>query len=280
LCVSNSFKKKGYEVTFLPVGKEGAVRAQDVQGAIRPHTRLITLMAANNETGVMTDLEAIAPIAEQASVPLIVDGVAWLGKERLHIPPGVSALFFSGHKIGAPKGIGFCICRQNLKLAPLFIGGEQEYHRRAGTENLPGIVILAEAIALLEKEQEFRVAHMRRLQDLFESELLSCLPDVVVNGSGPRISNTTNIAFLGVDGETLLVTLDMERISASHGSACASGALEPSRVLLEMGMPFTQARSSLRFSWGHTTTEAEIRQAVEIIVRAVNRLRSLKNNKY
>lgn len=272
------FEKKGGEVTFLPTGLWGAVRPEDVEKAIRPHTRLITLMAVNNETGVMTDIEAIAAIAQRANIPFIVDGVAWLGKEQVRIPSGVSALFFSGHKIYAPKGVGFCICKQNLKLVPLFVGGGQEHNRRSGTENLPGIVALAEAVQLLRQEQETSIASMRKLRDQFEQGLLSRLPQVVVNGLGPRVSNTSNLAFLGVDGETLLMSLDMEGISVSHGSACASGALEPSRILLEMGIPLSQAHSSIRFSVGRMTTEQDIHQAVETIARVVERLRSLKKS--
>lgn len=270
------FEKRGIQTTFLPVGQQGAVRPEDVERAILPHTSLITLMAVNNETGVMTDIEAIAAIAKKANIPFIVDGVAWLGKEQIHIPQGVSALFFSGHKIHAPKGIGFCICRRNLKLVPLFEGGGQEYNRRSGTENLPGIVALAEAIAILEREQDSTIAYMRQMRDQLEKELFNNLPDVIINGLGPRVSNTTNLAFLGVDGETLLMNLDMEGISVSHGSACASGALEPSRILLQMGIPLSQVNSSLRISVGGMTTEEEIRYAAATIIRIVKRLRSMK----
>lgn len=269
-------EKRGTQVTWLPTGIWGAVRPEDVERAINSQTSLMTFLAANNETGVMTDLEAIAAIAHKAHIPLIVDGVSWLGKEIVQIPPGVSALFFSGHKIYAPKGIGFCICRQSLKLTPLFVGGGQEYNRRSGTENLPGIVALAAAITLLEQKQEVQIAHMRRFRDQLEQGLLSRLPHVVINGSGPRLSNTTNLAFLGVDGETLLLNLDMEGISVSHGSACASGALEPSRILLGMGIPLSQANSSVRFSVGRMTTEEEIRESIDIIIRVVERLRKMK----
>jgi cysteine desulfurase len=278
-CVYQTLKeleREGNEVTFLSTGEWGAVLPEDVEKAIRPHTKFITLMAANNETGVLTDLESIAAIARKANIPLIVDGVAWLGKELVHIPHGVAALFFSGHKIYGPKGIGFCICRQNLKLVPLFIGGGQEFNRRSGTENLPGIVALAEAVYLLEMEQHVIITRMRQLRDQLERDLLARLPNLIVNGLGPRISNTTNLAFLGVDGETLLMNLDLEGISVSHGSACASGALEPSRILLEMGIPLSQARSSLRISVGRMTTEEEIQIAIATIIHVVERLRSMK----
>lgn len=278
-CVYQTLKelsKRGAQVTFLPTGEWGAVQPEEVKKAIEPQTCLITLMAVNNETGVKTDIEAIAAIAQKANIPFIVDGVAWLGKEEIHLPPGVSAIFFSGHKIHAPKGVGFCICRSHLKLSPLFWGGSQEFNRRAGTENLPGIVALGEAVALLEQKQNEFIQHMYQMRDLFEAKLMECLPNIVVNGKGPRICNTSNLAFLGLDGETLLIHFDLEGISASHGSACSSGALEPSRILLEMGISLKQAQSSLRFSVGRSTTEKEIQQAVAIIVRIVERMQALK----
>lgn len=275
-----AFESRGFDVAFLPVGSWGSVRAEAFAQRLSPQTRLISLMAANNETGVVTDIAAIAAVAQQAGVPFVVDGVGWLGKELVSIPPGVSALFFSGHKIGAPKGVGFCICRSSLKLAPLFFGGEQEFGRRPGTENLPGIVALGEAIALLEQEQVSRIAHMRTLRDQLEKELLFRLPGVEVNGEGPRVSNITNLAFAGVDGETLLMHLDREGISASHGSACTSGALEPSRILLKMGLPLSRVRTSLRFSVGPTTTREEIAEAVEGIIQVVERLRGPNRLEY
>lgn len=275
-CVYRTLKqmeKKGTPVTFLSTGAWGAVHPKQVEEAIRPDTQLIALMGANNETGVLTDIEAIAALAQKKGIPFIVDGVAWLGKEQFSLPAGVSAIFFSGHKIYAPKGIGFCICRQGLKLEPLFIGGGQEYQKRAGTENVAAIVALAEAVRLLALEQGEKILKMRRLRDHFEQALMAALPDIIVNGEGPRISNTSNLSFLGIDGESLLIHLDREGLSASHGSACASGALEPSRILLAMGMPLSQARSSIRFSIGYSTTEEEIDEAIDRIVKVVKALR-------
>ena len=260
-------------MTFLPTGVYGAVNPADVESSICSETCLITLMAVNNETGVLTDIEAIASIADFHGIPFVVDGVAWLGKEKITIPRGVSALFFSGHKFYAPKGIGFCFCRSSLKLEPLFLGGSQEFNHRAGTENVPSIVAMAEAIMLLESEQEIYIQRLRELRDLLESGLQSALPDVRVNGLGPRVSNTSNLAFMGVDGEALLMNLDLEGISVSHGSACSSGALEPSRILLAMGIPLTQVLSSIRFSIGQTTTQKEIERTIDVVVRIVNRLR-------
>lgn len=274
-CVYYTLKelsKKGANVSFLSTGEKGAVSPEEVEKAITSTTCLITLMAVNNETGVMTDIESIARIAQQLNIPFVVDGVAWLGKDAIHIPSGVSAVFFSGHKIHAPKGIGFCISGSSFKFSPLFFGGHQEFNRRPGTENLPSIIALAEAVALLESEQGSYISHMRKMRDLFEQELMLRLPNVVINGLEPRICNTSNLAFLGLDGETLLINFDLEGVAASHGSACSSGALEPSRILLEMNIPFSRVQSSLRFSVGRSTTEEEIREAVFRIVKVVERL--------
>ncbi len=261
-----AWEKRGGAVSFLPTGEWGAVSPDDVERAIQPNTRLIALMAANNETGVLTDIPKIASIAEKAAIPLIVDGVAWLGKEPISLPSGVSAMFFSGHKIYGPKGVGFCVCRHSLKLTPLFHGGGQEFQRRPGTENLPGIAALAHAVSLLPSEQE-SLEQIRKLRDRFEQEVLSRVPDTVVNGQGPRLCNTSNLSFLRTDGETLLMNLDMQGLSASHGSACSSGALEPSRILLGMGLSLQRARSAIRFSLGRMTTEEDVIQAVHIIQR-------------
>ncbi|MBA2367976.1 MAG: cysteine desulfurase [Candidatus Protochlamydia sp.] len=269
-----NFEKSGYQATYLSPGRHGAVQPDAVKEALRPDTRLITLMAVNNETGVKTDIEAIAEIAWRAQVPLIVDGVALLGKESFQIPVGVSAMFFSGHKIHAPKGIGFCFCRQGLKLIPLYFGGNQEFHRRAGTENIPGIIALAEAVQILEKEQALISGQLRERRDQLEKMLMEELEGILVNGEGSRTVNTSNLSFERVDGESLLLNMDLEGISASHGSACSSGALEASRVLLNMGIPLKQARSAIRFSVGRNTTQEEIFAAVEIIKKIVRRLRS------
>jgi cysteine desulfurase len=276
---AKELEKKGCAVTFLNPGLMGAVSVAAVEEAIRTDTRLISLMTVNNETGVKTDIEAIAQVAQRHHIPFIVDGVAWLGKEVFQIPAGVSAIFFSGHKIHAPKGIGLCVCRASLKLAPLLLGGEQEYNRRPGTENIAGIVALAEAIHIVKQTQAKTIPLMQQQRDYFEQQLQSQLPDISINGEGPRICNTSNLCFHGVDGESLLMTLDVEGVSVSHGSACSSGALEPSRILLNMGLDFKQARSSIRFSFGRTTTQQEVEQAIQIISQVVNRLRNLKKNK-
>ncbi len=270
-----SLEEKGLDVTFLPAGLWGAVTADQFQAAIRPDTRFIILSAVNNETGVKHDLQAIGDIAHKNKIPLIVDGVSWIGKEPLEIHAGVAAIGFSGHKFHAPKGIGFIFVRSSLKLFPLFLGGEQEYRLRAGTENLPGIVGLAKAVELLKSELPTATERMALLRDLLEAGLIDKAGPVVINGAGPRICNTCNLAFPGVSGEDLLIALDMAGIAASHGSACSSGALEPSRVLLNMGLPPQIAQSSIRFSLSRNTVCEEIDQTIEIVTSIVKRLRNI-----
>lgn len=268
-----NLERRGCEVTFLPVGLWGAVKPESLKEAIQSNTKLIVLTAVNNETGVMTDIEAVACIAEEAGIPLIVDGVAWLGKENFSVHKGISALFFSGHKIHAPKGIGVVFVRQNLKLTPLFFGGGQEYNRRAGTQNLPAIIAFAGAVELLISNQSAYTAHMCKMRDRLEDGIKKNLKEISINGMGPRVCNTTNISFLGVDGESLLMGLDREGLAVSHGSACASGAREISRILLNMGLPLKIAQSAIRFSTSRFTTESEIDKAVELIVRGVSQMR-------
>lgn len=269
---AQELEKHGWKASYLPAGEHGAVTPDQVEKAITSNTRFIALMAANNETGVKTDIETIATLAAERRIPFFVDGVALLGKASFTIPSGVSAMAFSGHKIHAPKGIGFAIVRSRTKLEPLLTGGSQEAERRGGTENIHGIVGLAEAVALTIDDLPDSVARMQALRDLFEREVLSLLPGVSINGTGPRIANTSNLAFNGVDGESLLMNLDLAGVSVSHGSACSSGALEPSRVLLNMGIPMEKASSSIRFSLSRFTTEQEIMQAVEVLGIIVRRL--------
>jgi len=278
-CVYNTVKelgKRGCEVTFLDPGPWGAIKPEAVEKALKPDTKLIAIMAANNETGVKTDFEAIAGIAYEANVPFFVDAVALLGKETLQVPEGVSAMCFSGHKFHATQGVGFVFVRRPLKFTPLIIGGSHQYGKRAGTENLPGIVGLEKAISLLREELPEATKHMKNLRDGFEKGLQDQLSDLYVNGEGPRVVNTSNLCFSGVDGETLLCALDMEGIAASHGSACASGSLEPSRVLLNMGLSPDRVNASLRFSISRLTTQEEIDSAIEAITKIVKKLRSLK----
>lgn len=259
-------EKEGLNVSFLNAGLYGAVTLDAVKKACTDQTSLIVLMAVNNETGVKTDFQSIADFAKTKGIDFVVDGVALLGKEEFTIPEGVSAMCFSGHKFHAPKGIGFCFIRKSLKLKPLITGGEQEFGRRSGTENLPGIVALHKAIHLLKGELQRASKQMERLRDKLERGLQHHLPNVSVNGQGPRVVNTTNLCFRNVDAEFLMAKLSEEGIAVSLGSACASGAIEPSRILLNMGLSMDDASSSLRFSLSRYTTEEEIDQTISCIV--------------
>lgn len=277
-CVYNTlarYAKHGTEVSFLPAGLWGAVQTDAIAKAIRPNTHAIILSAVNSETGVKHDLDAIAELALQNKVPFIVDGVALIGKENFQIPKGVLAMGFSGHKFHAPKGIGFTIVRSELQLEPYLTGGDQEYGKRAGTENLPGIIGLAQAVSLLHMELPAASERMKNLRDHLQNELCYQLDPVIVNGQGPRVANTCNLSFPGVQGEDLLMALDLKGIAVSHGSACSSGALEPSRVLTNMGIPTQEARSAIRFSLSRFTTQEEIDQCIEAVAAIVRKLRSI-----
>lgn len=258
-------KEGGLDISFLPAGLHGAVTPEQIREAIRPNTRFIALAAVNNETGVKHDLDGIGRIALESGIPLLVDGVAWLGKELFTFHPGISAMGFSGHKIHGPKGTGFAFVRSSVKLHPLLLGGPQEYSLRAGTENLAGILGLAKAVELLKAELPSATERMAMLRDRLETQLLAKADPVVINGTGPRVCNTCNLSFPGDLGEDLLIALDMAGIAVSHGSACTSGALEPSRILINMGVPHEIAKSALRFSLSRNTTAEEIDQAAQII---------------
>lgn len=256
-------------ITYLPAGLKGAIKLSDLESAITPQTSLICLMAVNNETGVKMDVDGAAEIAMRKKVPLIIDGVAWLGKEAISLPQGISGIFFSGHKIHAPQGVGFALLRSKKNFSSDVLGGGQEFGLRGGTENQLGIIGLAKAISLLDEQD---IPKIRAMRDAFEKEMLK-LPGVSVNGTGERICNTTNLAFEGIDGETFLIALDQKGVLASLGSACSSGSIEPSRILLNMGVPMKKARSSVRFSFSRLNTMEEVMRAVAIILEVHRRMR-------
>lgn len=214
-------------------------------------------------------MDKIAEIAARKNIAFIVDGVGLLGKEFFSIPEGVSAIGFSGHKIHGPKGTGLILVRPSFKLKPLLIGGGQEFSKRAGTENLAGIAGLAEAVRLLRSELPDASIRMGNLRDYLEKKLVE-LCGARVNGLGPRVCNTTNLYFPHIDGESLLIQLDMAGVAASHGSACSSGSLEPSRILTSMGIPKKEAKSSIRFSLSRFTTKEEIDHTIEIVAKVIS----------
>lgn len=270
-------EKDGINITYLPVGLWGAPLPEQIEAAILPSTRAIVLSASNAETGVKIDLPSIGNLALKHSIPLLLDAVSFIGKEELEMHPGISALALSAHKFHGPKGVGALYLRSGLKFPSEITGGAQENMKRAGTENLAGILGLAEAIEILKERQTEISNHLLDLRNRLETGLLREIPDIAINGLGPRISNTSNIAFLGVDGETLLMQLDLLGIATSHGSACSSGSLEPSRVLRNMGINRKTARSSIRFSLSRLNTREEVDLVIEKLSQIVKKLRKMSS---
>lgn len=266
-------EKKGYQISYVPIDPQGCVATEEVEKQLSSQVQLLVFSAVNTETGVKNPIKELSFLAQKRSLPLVVDGVGLLGKEPFQIYPGISAMAFSAHKFHGPKGIGFFYANSSYPFHSLLKGGEQEYHKRAGTENLNGILAMAKAIELL-KDLPTTYLRVQKLRDLFEEKIFTSLPYVYRNGEGPRIANTSNLSFLGVEGETLLIQLDQHQILASHGSACSSHALEPSRVLLEMGLGLERARSALRFSLSRLTTQEEIEKAAQVVCELVIAFRS------
>lgn len=269
-------EKKGCTATYLETGLWGAVTPDAVKNALTSSTRLIILSAVNTETGVKNPIKEIAKIAKEAKIPFIVDAVALLGKEEVQIFEGISAMIFSAHKLHGPKGVGLSWVHPLYQFHPLLIGGHQEFSKRAGTENVVGIIGFAKAVELLGQALPAASAQMQQLRDELENGLKKNLPHVRINGEGPRVVNTSNLSFQGVDGEALLMHLDLKGIAVSHGSACSSGSLEPSRVLLNMGLSKELASTSLRFSLSRFTTHEEIEQTVALVTDLVPKLSTNK----
>jgi cysteine desulfurase len=254
---------------FLKVGAYGAVTPEALEKAITDRTTGIALMSVNNETGVITDIKGCSDVASKYNIPLLVDGVAQLGKSPFIMYDGIAAACFSSYKIYAPCGVGFAILNQGVAFRPLIEGGGQESGRRGGSENVASIYACSLALELVLEEMEESASRMEKLRDLFEKLVIEGISGVYVNGEGPRIGNTSNLAFEGVDGEGLLIQLDLAGVAASHGAACSSGSVEASRVLLEMGYSAQRAASSIRFSLGKKTTEEDVREAAASIIRSV-----------
>ena len=271
-----ALEKEGFEVTLLDVHEDGVVRTEDVERALRPDTCCVSVMFANNEVGTLQPVAEIGALCRGRGIPFHCDAVQAVG----HVPVDVEAmnidlLSLSGHKFHAPKGVGVLYCRKNIPLYSFLEGGAQERGKRAGTENVAGAAALAAALeescARMEENAEKVIAMRGRL-----IEGLGKIPHSRLNGSlTSRVPGTVNICFEGVEGENLLLYLDRERICASSGSACASGSLDPSHVLLSLGVPHELARGSLRLSVGEYNSMEEIDHILEVVPRAVHELRSL-----
>ncbi|MGD0513110.1 MAG: cysteine desulfurase family protein [Terriglobales bacterium] len=268
----------GCELTYVPVDSRGLVDPDDVRRALRSNTKLITIMMANNETGVLQPVEEFGKIAAEADVYFHTDAVQAAGKVPVDVKRiGCDLLSISGHKLHAPQGVGALYVRKGTILEPMFYGGSHERSRRAGTENVPGIIGLGKATELAREALERGdLAQMAAMRDRIEQKILSEVEATGVNGEGaPRVPNTTNIHFDYIEGEALVIALDLKGLAVSTGAACSSGAIEPSHVLTAMGLPPEVARASLRFSLGKQNTAEDVDFALSLLPQTVARLREL-----
>ena len=278
LAAATRLERDGVTTTQVDPKADGLIDPMDILRAIRPETRLISVMLANNETGVVQPVEEIGKIAAQTGAFFHIDAVQGAGKVPIDVNKiGCHVLTISGHKMHAPKGVGAMYLRKGTPLEPLFHGGSHERRRRAGTENVPAIVGLGKAAELAMHSLDTGVMHrLAGLRDRLEAGILAQISGTGVNGGGvPRAANTSNIWFDQLEGEALVIALDLKGISVSGGSACHSGATEPSHVLMAMGLDKTRARASLRFSLLKTATEADVDYVLEVLPAAVERLREL-----
>jgi cysteine desulfurase len=271
-------EETGCDVTYVPVDGRGLVDPDDVRQALRPSTKLISIMMGNNETGVLQPVEKIGKIAAEADVCFHTDAVQAAGKVPIDVKRiGCDALSISGHKMHAPQGVGALFVRKGTRLQPLFYGGRHERSRRAGTENVPGIVALGKAAELakqgFERGDDQKISTLR---DRLEQGILAQVEEAGVNGDGTvRVPNTVNIYFDHIEGEAMVISLDLKGLAVSTGAACSSGAIEPSHVLLAMGLRADRARASVRFSLGKQNTAEDIDLALALVPETVARLREL-----
>ncbi|MGD8250942.1 MAG: cysteine desulfurase NifS [Desulfobacterales bacterium] len=270
------YAKDGYRVTFVRVDDRGRLDLDELYGSLSDDTAVVSLMWANNETGVLFPVEEISREINERGIVFHTDAVQAVGKIPIKLSEtGVDMLSLSGHKLHGPKGVGILYVRKGTKFAPMMVGGHQEHGRRAGTENVAGIVGLGAAAELARKRLP-ETAGVSRLRDRLETALLDRIPNSAVNGDrAHRLPNTASIAFEYVEGEAILLMMNEWGICASSGSACTSGSLEPSHVLRAMGVPFTSAHGSIRFSLSHYTTQDDIDTVIEKLPPIISRLRDM-----
>lgn len=266
-----------FEVTYVPVDSYGMVDPDNIRKAIKKDTVLISVMYANNETGNLFPIREIAQIAKERDIVFHTDAVQVVGKTPIDVKElGVDILTASGHKFNAPKGIGFQYIRKGVKVLPLISGGHQERELRAGTENMLGIVAIGEASRIAKEEMEEKSKYIGYLRDKLEKGILNTIPDTVINGHPEkRLYNTTNISFKYIEAEALLVMLDMNGIAVSTGSACSSGATEPSYVLQAMNLDPLCSRGALRFSLGYGNTEEDVDYCLSVLPPLVEKIRKM-----
>lgn len=270
-------EKQGYEVTYLPVDQDGLVTAEQVAAAIRPDTILVSIMFANNEVGTIMPIQEIGAVCKEKGVLFHTDAVQAVG----HIPVDVQTmhidmLSLSAHKFHGPKGVGALYCRKGIRLPSYIMGGAQEKGRRAGTENVAGIVGLGAAIQLATEQLKENRAKMTALRDRLMAGIQERIPEVKLNGHPTkRLPNNVNFSFKYIEGESILLMLDMNGIAASSGSACTSGSLDPSHVLLALGLPHEIAHGSVRLTLGDETTAEDIDYTIDVLEKTVTRLRAM-----
>ena len=269
--------RRGWRTTLLPVDASGIVAPERLREAITDDTAIVSVMHANNEIGTIQPIAALAAIAHEHGALMHSDAVQSAGKIPVDVRAlGVDLLSLSAHKFNGPKGAGAIWIKRGTRLLPLLTGGKHERNRRAGTENVPAIAGLGVAARLAAEKLTAEAARVSTLRDRLEEGILRAVPGTAVNGARePRVPNTTNISFERVEAESLLIALDLEGIAVSTGSACSSGTLEPSHVLRAMGLPTHRTQSSLRFSLGMFSTEAEVDRVIEVLPRLVEKLRGL-----
>lgn len=281
--VCELLEKKGWAITRLPAYEEGVVRVGDVRDALRPDTVLVSVMLANNEIGTIQPVEEIgALLTEERArgrrhIWFHIDAVQAAGRISINVETlGCDLLSISGHKLYAPKGTGALFLRRGVRLAPQNVGGHQERERRAGTESVPGIVALGAAARLANEEMDQRSNQVHRLRDMFEKGVTTSVEEIVFNGDlTKRLPHLSNISFRFIEGEGLLISLDLQGIAVSTGSACSSGTLEPSPVIRALGRNDEIARGSMRFSFGKDNTAQDVEYVLEVLPRVVARLREL-----
>ncbi|NLV23509.1 MAG: cysteine desulfurase NifS [Deltaproteobacteria bacterium] len=277
LNVGHYLRARGYRVTELGVDGEGRLDLEELRDALDEDTALVSIMAANNETGVLFPLDAIAALVKERGIPFHSDAVQAVGKIPLDMKrTPVDMLSLSGHKLHAPKGIGALYIRKGTRFTPFVIGGHQESGKRGGTENVPYIVALGKAAERAMNHMEEENGRVKALRDRLERELLTRIPNAIRNGAEKeRLPNTTSISFEYVEGESILLMMDAVGICASSGSACTSGSLEPSHVLRAMGVPFTAAHGSIRFSLSIYNSDADVDHVIEHLPPVIQRIRDI-----
>jgi cysteine desulfurase len=270
-------EKEGFEVTYLPVDSRGLVDPDGLKKAMRGDTTLVSIMHVNNEVGTIQPIEELCRIAKEKGAYFHTDAVQSVGKIRTDVhTSNVDMLSMSGHKIHGPKGVGVLYVRKGVRITPWTHGGHHERSRRAGTENVPGIVGFARALELMNQESDDQLQHMKNLTETFYRKLVESIPDVVLHGdSATRIPNILSLSFKGVEGESVILSLDMKGVAVASGSACTSGTLEPSHVLSAMGIPPEIAQGAVRFSFGKDNTMEDVEYVAGLLPMIVQRLRSI-----